>query len=80
MIIKMNYRDDDLFLMADWLAEHAGGPINLQDGSRTGPGWRIYHSTELRKISENPYPLPYLVTKAEIDDPDIATMFKLAWL
>lgn len=80
MIIRVRYQGDRISEIADWLADHAGGPIEkLQHGGLGGPGWTIYHVSEMVKISENPDPLPFLITKADIRDPEIAIMFKLRW-
>jgi hypothetical protein len=80
-VIKMGYRNrEQLALMSEWLAENTGGtPTEGRNGGMKGVGWSICYTTEMRKPVVGPNPLPYLITKAEIDNPLIATMFRLRW-
>ncbi len=80
-VIKMNWRKDDSMLhMVEWLERNIGGPCRkLQNGKFTGPGWTICNASEMRKPANGPNPLPYLITKVEIYDPEVALMFRLTW-
>lgn len=79
--IKMGYRDQhQLMLMSEWLAENTGGTsVPGPNGGMRGPGWLIYHMSEMRKLADGPNPLPYLITRVEIDNPEMAIMFRLRW-
>lgn len=80
MIVKFQYQGDQISEMADWLADHAGGPLKkLKYGGIGGPGWAIYHTSEMLMISGNHNPFPVSITKADISDPEVAVMFKLRW-
>ena len=80
-VIKIPYRHGpQIFLLADWLTVNAGGPSRLlHNGGRAGPGWKVYHTTEMKYPPGGSYALPYMIAKAEIDDPEIASMFALRW-
>lgn len=81
-VIKIPWRGGDTMLqIADWLEGNAGGPTcALRCGGIRGPGWMTYNCSEMRMPRDGPNPLPYLITKVEIDDPEIAVMFAMRWL
>jgi len=81
-VIKIPYRhNNQIFFLANWLTVNAGGPSRiLNNGGRAGPGWKVYHTTEKLYPPGGSDYLPYVITKAEIDDPEIASMFALRWL
>ena len=79
-VIKMGYRDNyEISRIAVWLNDRTGGARYAGSDQWSGPGWKIYPTTEMRMPKEGPNPLPYLITKVEIEDPQIVVLFKLRW-
>ncbi len=80
--IKMGYRDQhQLMLMSEWLAENTGGTsVPRPNGGMRGPGWVIYHTSEMMKPVNGPNPIAYTITRVDIEDPDVAIIFKMRWL
>ena len=78
-IVELDYRDNEIYEMADWLRNNVGEYKQQSGPTFYGETWMLYHTTIHGQPHGNSYRLPYAITRAAFTYEDDAVMFKLRW-